>query len=156
MPSTVETALAVNIDGAPNDLESLRAAIDTLHKSMTLLNSDEIAKLQTIIFARQRPKSSLVPSIAKIKSAVCDAFHCSLQSLITPQTKGNALPRQVAAYLSTRLAQKTVRQIGRELGYPSHHLVARARDLIEEKRQTDQLLNSIIQQIEQALKEEKQ
>jgi chromosomal replication initiator protein len=85
-------------------------------------------------------------SVESIVRAVAEKFNLSATQLkMKSNTRQIAYPRQVAMYLVKELTQASLPEIGRYFGGKHHTTVLHSVQKIEELRQRDEVLNSLIQ-----------
>ncbi len=94
------------------------------------------------------PDPLLRPSISAIKVEVISAFEISRQVLEGPSRSRDAVrPRQIAMYLSSRLAGRSLPQIGRAFGGRDHATALHAVRKVESLISTDPDFKARVDQI---------
>jgi chromosomal replication initiator protein len=92
-------------------------------------------------------------TMESVQKAVCDYFGMRMQDIRTKKrTKEVANARQIAMYLVKQHTQLSLSEIGRGFGGKDHATVIYACKQIEEKRQKDENLNKIIENINKRIK----
>lgn len=88
-----------------------------------------------LIFIDATPRRIMVD---EIKRAVCERFDVPLREMTSSRRfRGVARPRQVAMYLSHKLTQRTLTEIGRLFGHRDHTTVIHAIKQVEHLRLVD-------------------
>jgi len=91
--------------------------------------------------------------IDHIQKIVCDHFGLKLSDIkAKKRTKAVALPRQVAMYLTKRLTDMSLSEIGKGFGGKDHATVIYAYKQIEDKRAKDEAFNRLIENLMRKIK----
>jgi chromosomal replication initiator protein len=101
-------------------------------------------------FIHQEAKQAITVDL--IKQRVADSFNIRLSDMTSKRRPANiAVPRMVAMYLSKRITQKSLQEIGDSFGGRDHGTVIHACKAIEERMGKDENFRNTIEQIHRKL-----
>ncbi|MBR1564117.1 MAG: chromosomal replication initiator protein DnaA [Paludibacteraceae bacterium] len=150
IPESVIDFIADNVRNNVRDLEGVLAS---LLAYSTLTNAEINMELAEQVVSRLVKISSADLTIDNISSAVCRHFNIPEKLLATSTRKREvAQARMVAMYLARQMTDKSLVEIGRELGNRNHATVLHAVETITNEMQHDAFLKRSVMQIENALK----
>jgi chromosomal replication initiator protein len=105
---------------------------------------------QTLKHLNTAPEKKI--SVESIVKAVAEKFNMSSTQLkLKSNTRQIAYPRQVAMYMVKELTQASLPEIGRYFGGKHHTTVLHSVQKIDELRQRDEVLNSLIHSLMDSL-----
>jgi chromosomal replication initiation ATPase DnaA len=129
--------------------EVTREDLDELTRKVDALTAT-VARLSRSI--NTEPKSTRMPSIAKIKDAVCRRYGVTIGEIDSPQHDHKIVrPRHIAMYLAHRLSLKSLPEIGRHFGGRDHTTILNAKKKIAKLRAEDPDLAQELSELERAL-----
>jgi chromosomal replication initiator protein len=149
LPTDVALYIASNIRSNVRELEGALVRL----VAMASLQGREI----TLPFAQDALKNSIDAqqrkvTIDSIQKSVAEQFGLRLHEI---KAKNNSraivYPRQIAMYLSKRLTDSSLPEIGRQFGGKHHTTVLHSIDKIEECRKTDKDLNRMLNKLTETL-----
>lgn len=142
LPEDVNYFLASKVKSNIRDLEACMIRLGA-HSSLTgKIITVDMAKdvLKDLIFDEEKALT-----IEYIQKIVCEYFGLKIQDIkAKKRTRDIAFPRQVAMYLSKKLTESSLNEIGKNFGGKDHSTVIHACKLIEERRQKDDELEKKI------------
>lgn len=142
LPEDVSYFLASKVKSNIRDLEACMIRLGA-HSSLTGKTiTVDMAKdvLKDLIFDEEKALT-----IEYIQKTVCEYFGLKVQDIkARKRTRDIAFPRQVAMYLSKKLTESSLNEIGKNFGGKDHSTVIHACKLIEERRQKDDELDKKI------------
>jgi chromosomal replication initiator protein len=149
IPDEVRLFLANKIKSNIRELEGalIRIAAQTslTGEEITLETSKKI--LKDIIHDDERPIT-----IDVIQKIVCDFYTIRISDIKAKRrTKDVALPRQVAMYLSKKVTNASLNDIGKFFGGKDHATVIYACKQVEERRNRDETFNRMIENLLQKI-----
>lgn len=135
MPDEVLDYIAKNVSDNVRDLEG---AIVSILAQSTFRNRPidlELANEVVAKIARIRP---LVLTMDEITSTVCDYFQISEKEIMDSSRKKNIVEaRQMAMYLSKKLTEKSLVDIGKAIGNRTHATVSHALNSVQKQLEED-------------------
>jgi chromosomal replication initiator protein len=150
LPDEVALFIAANIHSNVRELEGCLTTLFALASIRRL--SPDLALAREVVRS-MIPKDEEVVSIESILTVVARHFNLKTQDI---KSKGNAqriaFPRQIAMYLSKRLAGESYPTIGTLFGGKHHTTVLHAVRKIEDLRGKDSALNKLLITIEEELR----
>jgi chromosomal replication initiator protein len=150
LPNDVAFFLASQIDSNIRVLEGCLIRIGAFSSlTKTPVNID-VAKevLKNII----KPKEELI-SIETIQKCVAATFNIKITDLkMKRKYKGFVVPRQVAMYLSRKLTEASLLEIGDKFGGKDHSTVLHSIKKVEEKMEQDPSFKEIIENLKSRIK----
>jgi chromosomal replication initiator protein len=140
------TKIKSNIRDLEGSLIRIAAQAALTGEEITLETAKKI--LKDIIHDEDKPVT-----IDAIQKTVCDFYNISLSDIKAKRrTKDIALPRQVAMYLSKKITEASLNDIGKHFGGKDHATVIYACRQMEEKRGKDETFNRVIENLMQRIK----
>ncbi|MBS0622744.1 MAG: chromosomal replication initiator protein DnaA [Verrucomicrobia bacterium] len=144
IPSSVAFYIAEHIY---SNVRQLEGAINRLSAHCRLLNQeiteDLVENTLREMLHRIPTEKITVESILKSVSVIFQVPARDLKG--SSRTKEIVLPRQVAMYLATEMVNESLAMLGVSFGGKTHSTILHARDKIEEKLKTDDILRRLIE-----------
>ena len=136
-----------------NNIRELEGAIAQLSKESKVIKNDITLELTKRVI-RNITGNKRPVSIEAILEAVSRRYNISISQLQSKcRTKSLTLPRQVTMYLSRRLTNMSLAEIGGYIGGRDHSTVIHADSKIAKISKTDKNLFFVLQKLESELKE---
>lgn len=148
LPCEFASYLAENITGNTREIEG---AIARLNKELRLTKSNiTLSTIKRIVHELSNGRKMV--SIEAILDAVSRRYNVSLSQILSKQRlRSITLPRQVAMYLSRKLTNLSLSEIGGYIGGRDHSTVIHADEKISTLAKKDKNLLLILQKIESEL-----
>jgi chromosomal replication initiator protein len=150
LPNDVAFFLASQIDSNVRVLEGCLIRIGAFASLTKAPINIEVTKevLKNII----KPKEELI-SIDTIQKVVATSFNIKITDLkMKRKMKGYVLPRQVAMYLSRKLTDSSLLEIGDKFGGKDHSTVLHSIKKVEEKMEKDPSFRETIENLKSRIK----
>lgn len=145
--------IATHVSGSVRDLEGV---INSLLAFSMVYSSDIDMTLAEKIIKRTYPQKQQKYDVNSIVDAVCDHFKVAVDDVLSKSRKKDiAQARQVAMYLSSKLAKVASTSIGRHIGGRDHSTVLHSCRLVEERISNDKAFAAEVKTIEKELKGKK-
>ncbi|MBR1808256.1 MAG: chromosomal replication initiator protein DnaA [Paludibacteraceae bacterium] len=149
IPEEVVDYIAENVRNNVRDLEGVLAS---LLAYSTLTNTEINIELTEQVVSRLVKVSSADITIENITDAVCRHFNIPEKMLVASTRKREiAQARMVAMYLAKQMTNKSLMEIGRQLGNRNHATVLHAINTITNDMAGDAFLRRSVSQIENEL-----
>lgn len=141
--------LAENIAGSISEIEDSISMLGKLLKSTQNVNIDTLSR-RVVREITGNKKSISVQSILEVVSR---RFNLSISQLLSKCRERNlVIPRQVAIYLSRKLTNLSLSEIGGYIGGRDHSTIIHADNKISEILQKDKNLQLTVQKLEDDLR----
>ncbi len=141
--------IAENVRDNVRDLDGVLAS---LYAHSTLTNAQIDMRLTEEVVARLVKVKDSQASIENIASVVCEQFKITEAQLLSKsRRKEIAQARQVAMWLAKRMTEKSLAEIGLNLGNRNHATVFHAIKQVNEQMQYDAVFRRMVHQIENIL-----
>lgn len=145
--------IASHVSGSVRDLEGV---INSLLAFSMVYSSEIDMALAEKIIKRTYPQKQQKYDVNTIVDAVCAHFNVAVDDVLSKSRKKDiAQARQVAMYLSSKLAKVASTSIGRHIGGRDHSTVLHSCRLVEERISSDKAFASEVKAIEKELKGKK-
>ena len=142
--------VSTNIRDLESSLSKIKAYQDLLNKKVTTEIAENI--LKEIILSSQ----NIDVTIDIIQKVVAEQYGISVSDLKGQSRKTKFLiPRQLAIYLSRKLTEYSLEEIGQEFGGKDHSTIIHSIEKIEESKKTDSSIESMLEIIKRKIKEYK-
>lgn len=149
LPYEVASYLAENL---PGNIRELEGAVARLNREEKITKNSITLDLAKKVVQELSGNKKTV-SIEAVMEAVSGRFHVSVLQLQSKRrTRTLTLPRQIAMYLSRKLTNMSLAEIGGYLGGRDHSTVIHADEKITQMLKKDKNLRFIIQKLESELK----
>lgn len=149
IPEDVVDYIAHNVRHNVRDLEGVLAS---LLAYSTLMNAEIDLQLAEEVVGRLVHVDSSGITIDNITAAVCEHFNLPEKTLYANTRKREvAQARQIAMYVAKQMTDKSLVEIGRQMGNRNHATVLHAVRTITEELEHDSFLRRSVKQIENAL-----
>ena len=140
-------------DNVRNNVRDLEGVLASLLAYSTLTNTEINMELAEQVVGRLVKVSSADITIENITEAVCRHFNVPEKMLVAATRKREiAQARMVAMYLAKQMTNKSLMEIGRQLGNRNHATVLHAINTITNDMEGDAFLRRSVSQIENSLK----
>ncbi len=116
-------------------------------------NMPSIDKIEHLLRDILREENSRILSVDTIQKKVADFYELKVSDLTGKKRPNSiAFPRQVAMYLSRRLTECSLKDIGQAFGGRDHGTVIHANKLVASRIETDLRVRDIVNRLEEELK----
>ena len=134
------------------DVRTLEGALNRLFAFAMMSNRPATIELAQRELQDLLRHSDRKVSIEEIQRVVAEHFNIRLSDMHSPQrSRSIARPRQIAMYLSKKLTQKSLPDIGHKFGGRDHTTVLHAIRKVEELRSTDSAFDEDVERLRRAL-----
>ncbi len=149
IPERVVDYIAENVRENVRDLEGILAS---LLAYSTITNAQIDMPLTEEVVNRAVRTSAAEMTMENIATAVCEHFNVPEKMLLSKSRKQEiALARQVAMYIAKKMTDKSLAEIGLNLGNRNHATVLHAIKTVSDQMEYDAMLRRSVHQIENAL-----
>lgn len=124
--------------------------------TFTSLSGDmpDIAKIEQLLRDILREESSRILTVDSIQKRVADFYELKVSDLTGKRRPNSiAFPRQIAMYLSRRLTECSLKDIGHAFGGRDHGTVIHANKLVASRMEEDVRVRDIVLRLEEDLKD---
>lgn len=150
MPEDVVKYIATHANGSVRDLEGV---INSLLAFSMVYNSDIDMALAEKVVKRTVPQRQQKFNVNTILDAVCEYYKVSVEDVLSKSRKKEITQaRQVAMFLSQKLAHTPSTSIGRLIGGRDHSTVLHSCKLVEKRISNDRSFEKEVKAIEKSLK----
>jgi chromosomal replication initiator protein len=94
---------------------------------------------------KQKEETVSIESIQKVVAAFCNIKVSDLK--VKRKNKGSVVPRQIAMYLSRKLTNSSLIEIGEKFGGTDHSTVLHSIGRVDEKMKTDPVFKETIENL---------
>lgn len=114
----------------------------------------DISKIELLLRDILREENSRILTVDTIQKRVADFYELKVSDLTGKRRPNSiAFPRQIAMYLSRRLTECSLKDIGRAFGGRDHGTVIHANKLVASRMEDDVRIRDIVLRLEEELKE---
>ena len=124
--------------------------------TFTSLSGDmpDIAKIEQLLRDILREETSRILTVDSIQKRVADFYELKVSDLTGKRRPNSiAFPRQIAMYLSRRLTERSLKDIGQAFGGRDHGTVIHANKLVASRMEEDVRVRDIVQRLEEELRD---
>ena len=124
--------------------------------TFTSLSGDmpDIAKIEQLLRDILREETSRILTVDSIQKRVADFYELKVSDLTGKRRPNSiAFPRQIAMYLSRRLTECSMKDIGQAFGGRDHGTVIHANKLVASRMEEDVRVRDIVLRLEEDLKD---
>lgn len=124
--------------------------------TFTSLSGDmpDISKIEQLLRDILREETSRILSVETIQKRVADFYELRVSDLTGKRRPNSiAFPRQIAMYLSRRLTECSLKDIGRAFGGRDHGTVIHANRLVASRMEDDVRVRDIVLRLEEELRD---
>lgn len=112
----------------------------------------DISKIEQLLRDILREETSRVLSVETIQKRVADFYELKVSDLTGKRRPNSiAFPRQIAMYLSRRLTECSLKDIGNAFGGRDHGTVIHANKLVASRMENDVRVRDIVLRLEEDL-----
>ena len=114
----------------------------------------DIAKIEQLLRDILREETSRILTVDSIQKRVADFYELKVSDLTGKRRPNSiAFPRQIAMYLSRRLTERSLKDIGQAFGGRDHGTVIHANKLVASRMEEDVRVRDIVQRLEEELRD---
>lgn len=124
--------------------------------TFTSLSGDmpDIAEIEQLLRDILREETSRILTVDSIQKRVADFYELKVSDLTGKRRPNSiAFPRQIAMYLSRRLTERSLKDIGQAFGGRDHGTVIHANKLVASRMEEDVRVRDIVQRLEEELRD---
>jgi chromosomal replication initiator protein len=150
IPNNVLKYISENIDESVRDLEGI---INSLMAYSVVYNCNINMGLVQKVMPRFVEKEDRPITIEDVKQSVCDHFGLEVSQLDSrSRTQKVSYARQISMYVASILTEKSMVQIGLNIGKRNHATVIHAIKIIKDSIAVDEQLRQDVEEIENTLR----